>query len=178
MNGFVKKLPNGFTLLEIIIAIALLALVSALVVPRIRRQPLPLAQRFEHQLNSMLQLTKTNAMTTQKLHRIKFDFKKNIATVEIVDDKKDSQGKNVFSPLSIPYVKTSFPLDPDLTVERFVVNGKNLMLRSDDLEYTGMWFYITAEGIVQDVEIGLYDQEKKQNLTIKINPFFCKAELV
>lgn len=178
MNGFVKKSHKGFTLLEIIVAIALLALVSALVIPRIRRQPLPLAQRFEQQLNGLLQTTKTNALETQKLHRIMFDLKKNSATAEMVDDKKDSQGKNVFAKLTIPYVKTAFQLDPELTVERFVVNGKNFMQRSDDLEYTGMWFYITAEGIVQDVEIGLYDQEKKQNITVKINPFFCKAEIV
>jgi prepilin-type N-terminal cleavage/methylation domain-containing protein len=178
MNGFAQNNRTGFTLIEIVVAIALLALVSALVIPRIRRQPLPVPKLFEQQLNSVLQIAKTNALETQKLHRIMFDLKNNNAFIEIVADKKDSQGKNAFEKLSIPYVKTSFPLNENLTVERFIVNGKNLMLRGDDLSYTGMWFYITAEGICQDIEIGLYDQDKKQNVTIKINPFFCKAEIV
>lgn len=176
MNGFVKKFHSGFSLIEIIVVIALLALVSAIVIPRIKRQPLPLVKQFEQNLNGLLQQTKTNAMATQKLHRIFLDHKNHVVRIDVEDGKKDSQGKRTFKSLEIPYVKTSFPLDENLTIDRFTVNGKNFMSNTE-LSYYEMWFYITQDGICQEVEMVLVDQQKKQNAIITINPFFCKAEL-
>lgn len=169
------KNHNGFTLIEVVIAIALLAIVAALVVPRIRRSGLPVHQKFLQQLNNLTRAAQLNALMTRKTHKIFFDLKKKRAVTEIDSGKTDSSGKPVFQPLDIPYENTAFDLSEKLEFERFAIKGKELMQKGAG--YRDAWFFITPDGLTQETTIGLYEPDRDRHFTVIINPFTAQFGL-
>lgn len=169
---------KGFSLLEIMVVIGLIALVATIVVPRIRKRPIPLKQQFLKEVNSLARTAQLNALMTGKLHRVMFDFTKQSIVIEIDEGVKDSQGKTKFKPVSIPTVKTSYPFIPELELTGFNVEGKDLLRQAEGIRYTGAWFYIVPEGLAQATTITIRDQNSGNIIVVELNPFTARFSVL
>ena len=97
MSGTFKQ---GFTLIEILVAITILVVMAAVIVPNLApRRPKEERKAFIAKLNALTQLAWQNALLTNNLHRVLFDFKKKTVSVEQSTKKKDAQGELKFEPL-------------------------------------------------------------------------------
>lgn len=162
---------NGFTLVEIIIAIVILAITAAIVVPRLTRRPVPLEKEFTRRLNELSRFGQLNALMTGALQRIHFDLKRQQVVLERASARRDSLGHLQFEPVKISHNRTSFQMPKDLEIDRFWVKGKNLIQKGEGIQATGVWFYLVPEGLSQEVTIDFHQLDSQRMFSIVINPF-------
>lgn len=169
---------RGFSLLEVVAVVVLLAIIAAIALPRLIKRRVPLRQQLIQELNHLSRTAQLNAMMTGKLHRIIFDPKKEHIQIEMEAEKRDSQGAIQFNPLKIPYVKTSAPLPKNVDIDRFLIKDKNLIKQGEGVQLTGAWFYIIPEGMAQEVTIGFRDRDTSRTFSYSINPFTAVFSLL
>ena len=167
---------NGFSLLEVVIAITVLAIVAAIVVPRLRNGGMPAHQKFLQNLNNLTRAAQLSALMTGKVHKIFFDLKQKRAAIEVDSGKLTSSGSPVFEPLANTYTKTGFALSDKLEFDRFAIKGKDLMHKG--AEYKDAWFFITPDGLTQEVTIGIGEPDRDRHVTLVINPFTAQFNMV
>lgn len=172
-NGCMHETSKGFSLLEIVIALAIVALAYGIFVPRFRKKPWTSEQSVIHDLNTLTYRAVINAMITGKEHRIFIDAKNEKILVQIETDVKDSQGNKQFEELKIPYVVTSLPWFSNYEIQKFVVEGKSTTF-SEEFKATGSWFYVVPEGLTQQVDMIIRNTDTFQVFNLKINPFTAR----
>lgn len=175
MSGICKK---GFTLIEILVAIAIIVVMAAIVVPNLKpRKAQDERTAFIAQLNSVLSLAWQNALITHSVHRILFDFKKNKVTVEAAAGDKDSQGEQKFIPLQHSYVQTTLQWPDYLRIKNFFIEGFDEMSRFAGADTGQTWFFIVPDGLTQRVTINLIDTHdlrsngRQTKIGLVLNPF-------
>lgn len=153
------NLKKGIMLLEVIIAISLMALLAAVAVPNIRaRFPAQITNKFVSDVSSLTSVAWQSSITTGALHRVIFDFKSRKIFIE--KEKKEAVGKGLseeeaFEPVSSGYLSNIY-YPKHLEVKNFYVAGK------DELEgnVEQSWFFITPIGITQEVVINFEDSSR------------------
>jgi len=173
--GMNKK---GFTLLEILVAIALIVIMATILVPNLGRQ-IPGYERRQiiSQLNALTRLAWHNAIITNKIHKVVFNTEKNNVHLEIAQDTYNEQGEPLFKPLKEAYVKASIYWPDRFQIKNFFIEGFDEMNRfGGGRKTTQTWFFIVPEGLAQEVTINLLDtremvDNKPQQIGLVLNPF-------
>ncbi len=90
----VNARARGFTLLELVIAIAIVAILGVVLVPTFRGEREKLeTKEFVAKLNTLMQAAWQQALSSQKVQRVFFDFnKKSIA----LSEQSDKDEKTLF----------------------------------------------------------------------------------
>jgi len=97
---------KGFTLLEILIAIAVIGIIMAIAMPNFMgRKPAEERKNSIAELNALMHLAWQNALEEQKIYKVKFDTKKNIFSLETTTDREE-KGKPTFKPVPTTYTET------------------------------------------------------------------------
>ena len=176
MFGSYKK--NGFTLLEILVAILILGLLAAIVPPLLRTaQPAAERKKFITQLNALMKFAWTNAITTGKTHRVTFFWDKNLVQVGF-DDKKKNKG----IPIPGTYFDTTIKIPKQLEVKNFYIEGKDERARHAGGSKE-IWFFVYPQGMCQSVVINMFDIKDKINdrrnrpVSLVLNPFTAQFEV-
>lgn len=173
---------SGFTFIELIIAIAILAAIMALGMTSMR-QSTPRYERetFIARLNALLFVGWQNAIKSGKAHRISFDFSKRKISIAVATDATDSQGELICEPLSSKHGRTTLPIPDMLKVENFVIEGGDELKKYSDKQKAETWFYITPNGLTQEVTINFFDTKdriakKARPIGLVLNPFNAQFE--
>lgn len=165
------KFKPGFTILEIMIVIAIIGLTLAVVIPRMSRNDNKQFDELVSGFQAVVQFGYTNALTTRALHRIFFDIPHHKIRLEKSTGKANAQNKLDFEPVQLSNVKTEIPLEERFEVRHFVIQGKDEMAKAVGATTNEMWFFIMPEGLVQEVSLVIYDEETNRQKTLTINPF-------
>lgn len=154
MSGINKP---GFTLLEIMVAIVIIALIAAAVVPRFGGQPLRRRQAFVAELNALLGLGWQQALTKNTIHRVTLDFEKRLFTLQ--EDEGAGRGDTKgFQEVKTPYVTSDMKLPDDYEIKQFFIEGHDEMQRFAGKGLKTAHFFIVPEGLVQAVIINALDK--------------------
>ncbi len=177
-NGFGRKV-SGFTFIELIVAIALIAAMATVVVPNLWRQT-PEEERlsFVAKLNSFVGLVWYNAIVTGKLHKITIDSNSGTLVAESQIDQLTSQGELKFEPMQLDYQDGQMQLDPRFKLREIYINDRNAMDGSNDK----FWFYISSDGLAQAVRLNFTDQqvaksEENNIYSLVLNPFSAQFKI-
>ena len=148
---------RGFTLIEIMVVIILIAIVTAIGLPRFLRSPVPITQQFIGKLNALVSEAAEQAQQKGEPRRVFFNL--SARTVEI----QSIQGKRVGGQLDIPLV---------ISVSDVVINGVSQFQIGGGTKRT-VYFLINAEGISQEVMLLLTAETKSGPRTYEfyLNPF-------
>lgn len=149
---------QGFSLVEVLVVLALIAVVGTVVVPTIwRTDPRQARHAVLGELNALIGLVQQRAVTTGKEHKIECDFKQGVITASHDSGKRTSEGKSIFEPLSGLVVKPEIAWPRHLQVKQFVVEGFDEMTRFAGAATTRIWFFVLPDGMTQAVTINLID---------------------
>jgi len=174
----------GFTLLEILVAIAIIGLLATVVVPNIfPDRPREEREKFIDKLNALMSFAWQNSMFTEKVHEVTFSFKKRIVSLKL-EGEKDKYGKAQYRPVQRAYVKTEIEIPKQFEFRNFYVNSKgtkmiDAMPKAKDGE---AYFYIVPDGLSQEVIINFLDSKdlvvrKKRPFGLVLNPFTVQFEV-
>jgi len=141
------------------VALAIIALIAAAVVPRFDRGlPLKRRQAFTAELNALLGLGWQQALTTNTIHRVTFDFDKNLFLLQ-ADDKAGLGDNKGFQEVKGAFIMSSVSLPADYEIKQFFIEGHDEMQRfGGGRGLKSAHFFIVPEGLMQAVIINLIDK--------------------
>ena len=174
---------RGFTLLEIMIVLVIMAIFSAVVIPNIpRMQPRYEREQFIARLNALVQLGWQQAIIEHRVCKVVFDFGKSLVSLHVATAKKEQIGEPKFKPIKGLYLSTSFTLPDNLKVRQFFIEGFDEMARFVGKKTAEVWFYIMPEGLAQDVILNLFDMKDRRNtkprpISLVLNPFSAQFKV-
>lgn len=158
---------RGFTLIEFVIVLLILAIVTAAVAPRITLfTPAPCDEFVAH-FNRLLRHAYVRALSTGKLHRI--FFKVSTSTMQLEVEKPATlHGKREFELLSGPDNATQYAWNS-------VVELRNFFIKKIDENARGSlkeaWMYVFPAGLTQDIIINIEDTQRHMIRGLVVNPF-------
>ena len=183
MNVFTRNLKSGFTLIELIIVIALIGVMTIIVMPSFRGDKLAQARQAQvDQLNLLLATAQYSAITSGKINRVIFDLKLAKVRIEQLSAKKDNLNQDQYELLQVDYNETSLDWDSNLKIKEIYTNNQNAFW-SDEVGNAKAWFYIVSDGNAQNVTINFIDlaENEKTNeqseYSLVLNPFTVQFKL-
>lgn len=173
---------KGFTLIEIMIAIAIIGIMAAAIAPYLQFKP-PGYERnqFITRLNSLMQLAWQQAVITGKVHRMVFDIKQKKMRIEKdVTTNKESK-KQHFEPVKGLMLNSELAIPHSLEIKQFILEGFDEMGRYMGGATKTIWFYIIPDGMTQRVTINFLDKENKDIKPLQhglvLNPFTAQFKV-
>jgi prepilin-type N-terminal cleavage/methylation domain-containing protein len=172
------KASKAFTLIEILVALAIIGIISMVVAPNFRRaSPTQNRDTFISSLNGLVQFAWQQALQQRKVAQVTFDFKKSMVSIGLATDKKDQKGNIVFAPIAGAYLNTTLAWPDEYVVRQLFIEGFDEMSRYSGRQATAeIWFYIVPDGLAQSVIINMIDEKdlrdgKPNAIGLVLNPF-------
>jgi prepilin-type N-terminal cleavage/methylation domain-containing protein len=176
MSGNSK--PSGFTLIEILVAIALVVAMATIVIPNLTRlSPRYNRDHFIGHLQTLTQLGWQSALASGKIHRIHFDFNKHIITLGVETGTYDKNGDPEFKKAPFYFTRPTMTWPESLQIKHFTVEGFDETERfGASRKLTETWFYIMPDGITQSVTLNVIDTKdvragKPRAFSLVLSPF-------
>ncbi|MBA3954420.1 prepilin-type N-terminal cleavage/methylation domain-containing protein [Candidatus Dependentiae bacterium] len=154
-------MKSGFSLIELVIVIALIGVITGLMLPRLRKRETSVGQDFIVRLNAFVQEGAQAALQTSHAQTITFNFASN--TIE----RSPEQGR-----MTMP---------SELEFTDIVINGESQLATG---KVTKTFFYILPDGTAQEVRILFVDHEQEKllpnsgNYELVLNPFTVQFKLL
>lgn len=176
------KPSQGFSLLEIVVAIALLALLMAIGVPALNRfRPGYERNAFVSTLSALVQRTWQDAQITHKTHRIRFDIPHRTVIAEREMGKND-MGEVQYQEVSSQYIQSRITWPAHIQIKDVFIDGIDQMHKPGmpGFKVEEVWFYVYADGSIQEVIINMFDTtdasqaEAGTRLGLVLSPFTAK----
>lgn len=169
---------SGFTLIEILVAIALVGLLATVVIPNFKNLSASKdRQTFIGQLNALTLFAWQQALITRKMHAMVFDIKKRMIRVEATTGEL-KEGKPILAPLKRAHLKTAIAVPKNIEIKNFVIEGYDEIGRAGQgAETIETFFYIMPDGLTQRVTINFIDTKDKNSAKkprqfgLVLNPF-------
>lgn len=164
------KTNQGFTLIEIIVAMLIVGLLMTALVPVLRSRPADERKAFIAEFNALVALGWYNALITHKVHRLYVQPQKHEITLQI-QSSTDTKVLS-FEPVKKAYLATRLSMPTQFEVQQFIVVGAPPAENPIDF-----YFVIMPDGLAQDVIINMYDKKDKlpngeyRPFSLMLNPF-------
>lgn len=159
---------RGFSLIEIMIALAIVAILAGIGFSRLRQQQGVALDRFTESVNRLVRLAYVRALTTGKLHRLYFSFM-SPALVRVEEEAgRDSKGARVFARVPDVFISSEYQVG-----ERFLFDNFFIM-SIDEAARGGMkdaWLYVFPSGITQPIVMNVRDAVDNMMCGMVLNPF-------
>jgi len=170
MNGSTCGTPKGFTFIEILIVLLIVALFISIAAPRLRIRGTDRIDETIEQLNRLTRAAFVRAIVTGKVHRVVISMGEPAEMRLEVATEQDGAGQRTFELAKPVITDTRYTWDSAISI-------KNLYIKTIDEARGGLqkaWFFVMPIGISQEIIINLVDDENRQQRGIVLNPFSVK----
>lgn len=171
------KIKHGFGLLEVMIAIAIIGIAMAVVVPNYQgRQPRFQREQFIASLNGLAQFARQSAIIKNKIHKVVFDFSNRAAWIEHVTGEQKPNKELIFERTKSSSARASITWKEQFTFKNFFIEGFDELARFSGRPTEEIWFFVVPEGLTQEVVINFIDtkdriERKPRPIGLVLNPF-------
>lgn len=166
-NGLMRGTSKGFSLIELMLFFALIAVLSLGMVPLLRRKGNDI-EAFVSQLNSLIEYGRLQAQSAQKTHRVLFDLQKNSVNLEVESPAKNPGSQPDYNPIQSSYLASHFDIPSTIELRRLVIDGKDEL---SGAKTNKAWFFIAPNGSAQDVVIDVGLAENDIHTSFELTPF-------
>jgi prepilin-type N-terminal cleavage/methylation domain-containing protein len=173
------KNKNGFSIIEIVVALAIIALLATIIVPNfVGVKPWYVRKQFVAQLNALLLFARQHAIVTNKIQKVDFDFGER--KVRLFSEIEKEKGKLEFKLVTSSYINPMVEIPDSLEIKNFYIAGSGfdeMTKFAGTRAKGGVWFYLVPEGISQEVIINILDSKdvmfngKPRPIGLVLNPF-------
>ncbi len=171
---------RGFTLIEMMAVLALIAVIISMAVPRLsRRSPSSNWPNILDELNNLAQFARQESIAEQVVFRLSFTRGKNKTsdTVVVEHQSKNDERKGMieFAHASSPYRKTQYSFAESVQIRAMYLGKKEIFQENNQA-----FCYVVPDGLIQDVYIQLIriEDKKEEAITLKMQPFYGQFELI
>jgi len=169
----------GFSLIELLVAIALLGAMAALIIPNLQRKgPKQERKQFVVRLNMLAAFARQQAIVSNKIQRLGFDLSSKRVALMQATGKKDAKGKPLFLPVKRAYIKTTVAIPASFSFKQFFIEGYDEIARHGKAK--SIWFFIVPDGLSQSVVINFVNTKEKiapgkfKSVGLVLNPFMVQ----
>lgn len=158
----------GFSLIEIIIVIAIIAILGAVVAPQLGRRDVNEVRRFVGQLNGLMTFVSANAAATGQVHKVLLDLEHDVVTVERALGGKAITGEDAYEPLANQYMAARVVIPQALVFRSMVINGADELAGAPTKK---VWFFCVPQGLCQSAVLTGRDTERDEDFVLTLNPY-------
>lgn len=159
---------KGFSLIELVVVITIIAIMLAVVVPQLSRRDTSAVRTFAAQLNAFMLFTKTHAATTNALHKVLIDLERDTISAEKSTGGKAITGEDAYEPLMSSYSAGRVEIPHELAFRSIVVNGADELAGAPTKK---VWFFCVPNGLCQPVIISGRDTNRDEDFVLTLNPY-------
>jgi type II secretory pathway pseudopilin PulG len=182
---FMPNVRRGFSFVQIVVSLAIIAVVSMVVAPNLlRRVPLYERQEFVATLNTVARQAWIQALESGKAHKVVFNIAQRTIRMERKTPKVDHDGIPVFENVVIDHLPAKYEWPEQFEIKQFFIEGVDeLEKHAGDKTMEDVWFFVIAEGMAQEVIINLIDTKdthhalEGQEICLALNPFRVQFEM-
>jgi prepilin-type N-terminal cleavage/methylation domain-containing protein len=155
-----KHSRSAFTLIEILLGLAIIGLGASLVMPRLTRRPHETEwPTIQHELNTMLFFARQEAIVTQKIHRITCNEKARTLVAE-APTGQEKNGVMQYEQVYSSYFTTQYELPSQVRFGAVKLGKKNLFEENKGIASC----YVVPNGLIQEVSIELIRDDGSQTM--------------
>ena len=172
----INQRQSGLTFYELVVALLILALMGASVVPRLRHKtPSDDREQLVSDLNGIFQNAWQNAITKNKTHKILFDLGKRtcqawILTVDKIE-KDEDDGEPLGRAISWP---------KEIEIVQFYINGEDEIEKCRMDKEAKIWTFIIPNGLAQQAILNVVDSRGVDGAIrfgLVLNPFVAQFKV-
>ncbi len=172
-----KTNVSGFLLVQVVLAIAIVALAMAVAIPSLtRRMPLYEQREFTTKLNAFMAEVWQQGLISQKIQKVVFDLDKREAVLEQETDDLDAATQEpLYKPVALQYAgHITWP--ETLEIKQFFIQGADELSSSSHRTTNALWMYVLPEGMAQEVIINILNTknpppyQEGRKLSLVLNP--------
>lgn len=168
----------AFTLVEIIVVIALIGVVTTMIAPRLMRQPVATEWPvILDNLNNLISFARQEAIANQVIHRVTFHAHQqgsDFVTVEAEAPDPEKPGRKVYNEVSSFYCPSRYDFADVIRISAVSVGRQNL------IDSKGMAScYVIPDGLVQEIMLKLTRKINNADVDVRfiMNPFWGRFEI-
>ena len=175
-----NSIKSGFSLLEMVMVFALIGITMTIIIPSFRKKNDLQIQGFAQNFTLLLHAAYLNALEKNKFQKIYIDVKNNKIQLQEESGKDKLTGDLLFVPIKAAHFIHEIEIPRDLEIRNFYITTKQGTKDQAAQAVNDIWFFITPEGIAQEVVMNIVDMSEKPSQPeagLILNPFTLNFEL-
>lgn len=185
LSGFVHNVVSGFSILELIVGIAIVGVLLTVAIPAFKNQT-PQARRdiFLENMNALTREALIRALETGRPHRIVCNLAARTVYLEEKKDEVTRDGDELYEKVQPRIGAVGEQIPATYEFQNFYIEGVDeCASHGAGTRMEDVWFFVLPEGVAQEVLMNIIDLSQSKEgfpgfpFSLFLNPYQVQFEM-